>query len=83
MKTTDIDLYITEQKLKLISSTGFSSSFSTIWKGNFIHVFWNNVAGNIVQIWPDDVVDEEDMGTLNFIINNFYRIYYNNPLTNI
>jgi hypothetical protein len=83
MRTTDIDFHIAEQKLKLVNSTGFSSSFITIWKGNVVHVFWNNVAGEVVQIWPNDVIAIEDMGTLNFIINNFYKLYYNNPLTNI
>ena len=83
MRTTDIDFYITEQKLKLVSSNGFRSSFSTIWCGSFIHILWNNASGEVVQVWPDDVVAVEDMGTLNFIIENFYKIFYNNPLTNM
>ncbi len=83
MRTTDIDFHVAEQKLKLTNSTGFSSSFSTIWKGSFVHILWNNIAGEVVQIWPDDVIVDEDVGTLNFIINNFYKVYYNRPLTNM
>lgn len=80
METTDIDYYTAEQKLKLTTSNGFSSSFSTIWCGSFIHILWNNAAGEIVQIWPNDVVAVEDMGTLNFIIENFYKVFYSNPM---
>lgn len=83
MRTTDINFHIAEQKLKLTSSAGFSSSLSTIWCGNFIYILWNNVASEIVQIWPNDVVAEEDLGTLRFIIDNFYKLYYNTPLTNV
>lgn len=81
MSTTDIELHIADKKLKLVKSTGFGSSFTTIWRGDFIHVFWNNASNEIVQIWPDDVVPEEDLGTLNFIISNFYKVFCNNPLT--
>ena len=83
MRTTDIDFHIAEQKLKLTTSAGFRSSFSTVWCGNFIHILWNGAASEIVQIWPDDVVAEEDLGTLTFIIENFYKFYFTLPLTNI
>lgn len=82
MNTVDIDFHIAEKKLNMVKSTGFGSSFTTIWCGSFIHIFWNNASREIVQIWPDDVVGEEDMGTLNFIIDNFYKIYCSQPLTN-
>jgi len=80
METTDIDLHIAEQKLRLTNTSGFSSSFSTIWKGSFIYILWNNVAGEVVQIWPNDVVAVNDLGTLTFIINNFYKVFYSNPM---
>jgi len=83
MKTTDIDFHIAEQKLKLTSSHGFSSSFYTIWKGNFVHILWNNASGEVVQFWPNDVVVDEDVGTLTFIINNFYKVFYKSPLTSV
>lgn len=83
MKTIDMDYYIAEQKLKMVKTTGFGSSFTTIWKGNFIHVFWNNLSNEIVQIWPGDVVEEDDMGTLNFILCNFFKVFCSNPLTNM
>lgn len=82
MRTTDIECYIAERQLKMVKSTGFGSSFTTIWRGDFIHVFWNNASAEIVQIWPDDVVPNDDLGTLNFIINNFYKLFCNSPLTN-
>jgi hypothetical protein len=73
MRTTDIDYHIAERQLKMTNANGFSSSFSTIWCGNFIHVLWNNAANEVVQIWPEDVVAEEDLGTLSFIIDNFMK----------
>ena len=83
METVDLYYYIAERKLQLVQSNGFSASFITIWKGNFVHIFWSALGQEIIQIWPQDVVGDEDMGTLNFIICNFYKIYSSNPLTNM
>jgi hypothetical protein len=82
METIDLYYHIAENKLKMVQASGFSASFTTIWKGEFIHVFWNSLSNEIVQIWPQDVVEDEDMGTLNFMISNFYKVYVSNPLTN-
>lgn len=54
--------------LILQNTNGFHSSISTIWNGQHILVVWNNIANSILQIWPEDVVEEEDMLTLHEMI---------------
>lgn len=80
MEKTDLYYHIAEKKLRMVQINGFSASFTTIWKGKFVHILWNALSSEIVQMWPEDVVEVEDMGTLNFIINNFYKVYLSNPL---
>lgn len=63
-----INLHIAKSTLILQNTNGFHSSISTIWKGSHILVVWNNIANSILQIWPEDVVEEEDMLTLHEII---------------
>lgn len=83
MNTVDLYYHIAERKLKMVQASGFSASFTTIWKGNFVHIFWNAAAQEIVQIWPTDVVEAEDLGTLSFIISNYYKVFLGAPLTNM
>jgi hypothetical protein len=75
MRTDDINFYIAEQKLKLNTTMGFVASFTTIWEGSIIHIMYNNFSGEIMQIWPEDIIPVEDVGTLRFIIDNFYKFY--------
>jgi hypothetical protein len=81
MGITNANLYFAERTLRLNNSAGPQSSFSTVWNGQSITILWNNMIGDIMQIWPENYVEQEDVGTLQFIITNFLNTYNINPLT--
>jgi len=81
MTITDVDLYTAERTLRLNNAAGFQSFFSTVWNGYSINILWNSMSNDIVQIWPEDFVAQEDIGKLRFIIENYFKVYYKNPLT--
>ncbi len=68
MSINYINLHMAKSTLILQNTNGFHSSISTIWNGQHILVVWNNVVNSILQIWPEDVVEEEDMLTLHDMI---------------
>lgn len=68
MSINYINLHMAKSTLILQSTNGFHSSISTIWNGCHILIVWNNIASSILQIWPEDVVEEEDMLTLHEMI---------------
>lgn len=78
MGITDANLYFAERTLRLNNATGPQASFSTVWNGQSINILWHNMAGDIFQIWPGNIVEQEDVGTLRFIITNYLK---KNPLT--
>jgi len=79
MGITDADLYTAERTLRLNNAAGFQASFSTIWNGYSINILWNSISSDIMQIWPENFVAQEDMGTLRFIIENYFKVYYKDP----
>ncbi len=81
MAITNTDLYTAERSLRLNSAAGLQASFSTIWNGYSINILWNSMSNDIFQIWPENFVEQEDIGTLRFIIENYFKLYYKNPLT--
>ena len=81
MAITDADLYTVERTLRLNSAAGSQSFFSTVWNGYSINILWNNMSNDIMQIWLENFVEQGDMGTLRFIIENYFKVYYKNPLT--
>ena len=63
-----INLHMAKSTLRLHNTTGFQSSVSTIWNGQSLLVVWNHMSSSILQIWPEDVVEEEDMTELHDMI---------------
>jgi len=62
-----------KQLMQLKSSTGLQAFVTTIWAGIPIMVTWNVLASEIMQIWDDDVVDDEDIPFLTDIIKDFLQ----------
>ena len=62
-----------KQLMQLKSSTGLQAFVTTVWAGIPIMVTWNVLASEIMQIWDDDVVDDEDIPFLTDIIKDFLQ----------
>jgi hypothetical protein len=63
--------YMAKQLMQLKSATGLQAFVTTVWAGIPIMVTWNVLASEIMQIWTDDVVDDEDIPFLADIIKDF------------
>jgi hypothetical protein len=63
--------YMAKQLMQLKSATGLQAFVTTVWGGKPIMVTWNILASDIMQIWTDDVVDDEDIPFLADIIKDF------------
>lgn len=81
MGITNANLYFAERTLRLNNAAGVQASLSTVWNGQSITILWNSVYGDIIQIWPENIVEQEDVGTLRFIITNYFKVHYKKPLT--
>ena len=77
MKPTLIDIYVAEQKLKIISEKQNVLVMTTIWKGRYILMTYNTVMKMLAPLeWVDDYADEisnEDYDTLTKIIKKCVR----------
>ena len=73
MTITYLNLYTARQLMRLKSSTGLMSFVVTTWNGTPIMVTWNTLASEIMQIWDNEVVDDEDMPFLVDIIRDFLQ----------
>jgi len=62
-----------KQLIQLKSATGLQAFVTTVWSGTPIMVTWNILASEIMQIWSDDVVDDEDIPFLSDIIKDFLQ----------
>lgn len=62
-----------KQLMQLKSATGLQAFVTTVWSGVPIMVTWNILASEIMQIWDDDVVDDEDIPFLSDIIKDFLQ----------
>ncbi len=71
MTITYLNLYTARQLMRLKNSTGLMSFVTTVWNGTPIMVTWNTLASDIMQIWDDETVDDEDMPFLVDIIREF------------
>lgn len=71
MIITHTNLYAAEQLMGLKSSTGLQSFVSTVWNGVPTMIVWNHLTNGIMQIWPEHVVDKEDLYILENLIGLF------------
>jgi len=71
MTITYLNLYTARQLMRLKNSTGLMSFVTTTWNGTPIMVIWNTLASDIMQIWDNETVDDEDMPFLVDIIREF------------
>ncbi|MHA1482685.1 MAG: hypothetical protein ACTSQA_04510 [Candidatus Heimdallarchaeaceae archaeon] len=65
--------YMAKQLMQLKSATGLQAFVTTVWAGVPIMVTWNVLASEIMQIWDDEVVDDEDIPFLSDIIKDFLQ----------
>ena len=73
MTITYLNLYTARQLMRLKNSTGLMSFVTTVWNGTPIMITWNTLASDIMQIWREDVVEDEDMPFLVDIIRDFLQ----------
>ena len=75
MKPTLIDIYVAEQRLRIISEKQNILSIATVWKGRYILMTYNRVMGMLAPIdWINDgEVGEEDYKELIKIIKRCVR----------
>ncbi len=73
MTITYLNLYTARQLMRLKSSTGLMSFVVTTWNGTPIMVTWNTLASEIMQVWDNETVDDEDMPFLVDIIRDFLQ----------
>jgi len=64
-------LYAADQLMSLKSSTGLQSFINTVWNGVPIMVIWNHLANGIMQIWPENIVEEEDL----YVLENLIKLF--------
>ena len=73
MTITYLNLYTARQLMRLKNSTGLMSFVTTTWNGTPIMVTWNTLASDIMQVWREDAVDDEDMPFLVDIVRDFLQ----------
>jgi len=56
----DIDIYVAEQKLKILSEKQNILKITTIWKGSYIFVMYNKIL-NDISIFGNDTNDTNDI----------------------
>jgi len=71
MIITHTNLYAADQLMSLKSSTGLQSFINTVWNGVPIMVIWNHLANGIMQIWPENIVEEEDL----YVLENLIKLF--------
>ncbi len=65
--------YMAKQLMQLKSATGLQAFVTTVWCGIPIMISWNILASEIMEIWDDDAVDDEDIPFLSDIIRGFLQ----------
>ena len=65
--------YMAKQLMQLRSATGLQAFVTTVWAGKPIMVTWNIPASEIMSIWDDDIVDENDEPFLAELIKDFLQ----------
>ncbi len=65
--------YMAKQLMQLKSATGLQAFVTTVWGGIPIMITWNILASEIMEIWDDDAVDDEDIPFLSDIIRGFLQ----------
>lgn len=73
MKMNNIQLYTAQQLMRLRNSTGLQSFVTTVWNGVPIMIIWNTLASDIMQIWDEEVVEEDDRETLRDMVEDFLQ----------
>ena len=75
MKPTLIDIYVAEQRLRIISEKQNILSITTIWKGRHILMTYNRVMKVLAPLdWvSEDEIGEEDYKELTKIIRKCIR----------
>jgi len=71
MTITHTNLYAAEQLMSLKSSTGLQSFINTVWNGVPIMIVWNHLANGVMQIWPENIVENADL----YMLENLMRIF--------
>jgi hypothetical protein len=73
MTISNINLYTAQQLMRLKNSTGLMSFVTTVWNGTSIMIVWNTLASDIMQIWDEAAVNNEDRETLRNIVRDFLQ----------
>lgn len=73
MTNPQLKSYIARQLMQLRSATGLQAFVTTVWAGKPIMVTWNILASEIMFIWNDGVVDDDDESVLANVIKDFLQ----------
>lgn len=73
MTNPQLKSYIARQLMQLRSATGLQAFVTTVWAGKPIMVTWNILASEIMFIWNDGVVDDDDESVLAGVIKDFLQ----------
>jgi len=70
----DIDIYVAEQKLKILSEKQNILKITTIWKGSYIFVMYNKIL-NEISIFGNDTseIESEDNQQIIEIIKKYIK----------
>ena len=71
MSSNYVDLHVAKQKMRLKNTNSCLSFVTTLWKGEVIMCCMNNLNREIINAFCTQIIDPEDLQTLERLIQEF------------